>query len=217
MASTFLQLVNNVLTRLREQPVATVNDTEYSKLVKLFVNDAKREVEDAHNWNCLGSTILVTTANGTKDYTLTGSGQRFKTEYVFNDTEDVSMEYQTHTWMSRQYYLADVTQSAAPIYYNYSGINGDDTKIEIWPIPDKVYTLRFELFIPQTDLVNDSDTIKVPNHLVEMLAHAKAVAERGEDGGQSFSELYQIYRLALADAISIEKNRYDDEVLWMPS
>jgi hypothetical protein len=47
-----------------------------------------------------------------------------------------------------------------------------------------------------------------------MLAYANAVAERGEDGGQSFSELYQKYRLALADAIALEANRYDEQVTW---
>jgi len=47
-----------------------------------------------------------------------------------------------------------------------------------------------------------------------MLAHANAVAERGEDGGQSFSELYQKYRLSLADAIALESNRYDEQVTW---
>jgi hypothetical protein len=48
-----------------------------------------------------------------------------------------------------------------------------------------------------------------------MLAYAKAVGERGEDGGSAFGEVYQQYRLALADAIAIEKNRYDDENTWI--
>ena len=48
-----------------------------------------------------------------------------------------------------------------------------------------------------------------------MLAYAKAVGERGEDGGTAFSEVYQQYRLALADAVAIEKNRYDDETTWV--
>lgn len=215
MSKTFLQLVNNVLIRLREPEVATVNDNDYSKLLKIFINDAKREVEDSHNWNALSNTIVFNTVNNVREYTVTGSGQRFKTEYVFNDTDDTDMRYMSNEWMSRQFYLADTTQRAAPIYYNYNGVDGNDTKVQVWPIPDGVYTLRFDLCIPQLDLSADNDILKVPDHLVEMLAHAKAVAERGEDGGQAFTELYQIYRLALADAISIEKNRYEDELIWM--
>jgi hypothetical protein len=180
----------------------------------VFVNDAKREIEDAHDWNVLTTTIVVPTVASTRNYTLTGSGQRFRTQDVLNDTQDVPMRQVPTNWMNRQYFLGNV-QSAAPIYYNYSGISNDDTQVDVWPRPDTVYSLRFELVIPQVDLTADADLLKVPAYLVQMLAYAKAVGERGEDGGTSFSEVYQQYRLALADAVAIEKNRYDDETTWV--
>ena len=40
MATTYLQLVNNVLIRLREQEVSSVGDTVYSSLIGVLVNDA---------------------------------------------------------------------------------------------------------------------------------------------------------------------------------
>ena len=214
MATTYLQLVNNVLIRLRETEVSSVGDTPYSSLIGVFVNDAKREIEDAHEWNCLTTTIVIPTVSGTRNYTLTGSGQRFRTQDVLNDTQDVPMRQVPTNWMNRQYFLGTV-QGAAPDKYNYSGISGDDTQVDVWPQPDGVYSLRFELVIPQADLNADADSLKVPPHLVQMLAYAKAVGERGEDGGTAFSEIYQQYRLALADAIAIEKNRYDDETTWV--
>jgi hypothetical protein len=214
MATTYLQLVNNVLIRLRETEVSSVSDTPYSSLIGVFVNDAKREIEDAHEWNCLTTTIVIPTVAGTRNYTLAGSGQRFRTQDVLNDTQDVPMRQVPTNWMNRQYFLGTI-QDAAPDKYNYSGIDGDDTQVDIWPRPDGVYSLRFELVIPQADLSANADTLKVPPHLVQMLAYAKAVGERGEDGGTSFSEIYQQYRLALADAIAIEKNRYNDETTWV--
>jgi hypothetical protein len=124
------------------------------------------------------------------------------------------MQQADGNWIERQYYLAEV-QDAAPIYYNFKGLDSNgDTSVEVWPRPDTVYNLRFNLYIPQPNLVNNADTVKVPDHLVQMLAYANAVAERGEDGGQSFSELYQKYRLSLADAIALESNRYDEQVTW---
>jgi hypothetical protein len=39
---TYLQLVNKVLTRLRENTVDTVGQSTYSALVGELVNDAKR-------------------------------------------------------------------------------------------------------------------------------------------------------------------------------
>ena len=50
---TYLELVNDVLIRLREAEVETVSQTDYSKLIGKFVNDAKRQVEDAYSWNVL--------------------------------------------------------------------------------------------------------------------------------------------------------------------
>ncbi len=214
MATTYLQLVNNVLVRLRETEVSSVGDTPYSSLIGVFVNDAKREIEDAHEWNVLTQTIVLPTVAGTRNYTLTGSGQRFRTVDVLNDTEDVPMRQVPTNWMNRQYYLG-TTQNAAPVYYNYNGISGDDTQVDVWPQPDGVYSLRFELVIPQADLSADADALLVPHHLVQMLAYAKAVGERGEDGGSTFSEIYQQYRLALADAVAIERNRYDEETTWV--
>lgn len=213
MQKTYLELVNNVLLRLRETEVSSVNDTPYSKLIGLFVNDAKREIEDAYNWKALEKTVLVTTVAGQKEYTLTGSGSRYKIDQVLNDTEDVPMSQVSGDWMDRQYYLSNV-QNAAPVYFNISGTDGTDSLVTVWPQPDKAYTLRFSLYAPPADLSNVNDTVKIPGHLVEMLAHAKAVAERGEDGGQTFAELYQMYRLSLADAISIEASRYGEQTLW---
>ena len=84
----------------------------------------------------------------------------------------------------------------------------------MWPLPDGVYSLRFELFVPQLDFSNSSDIIKVPAHLVQLLAYSKAIAERGEDGGLQASEAYQLYRLALADAVALEGSRDESSTNW---
>ena len=60
---TYLELVNDVLIRLRESAVTTVGETTYSSLIGKFVNDAKRQIEDSYNWNVLGQTITVTTTS----------------------------------------------------------------------------------------------------------------------------------------------------------
>ena len=75
---TLLELVNDVLIRLREPVVTTYNETTYSTLVAKFVNDAKRQVEDSFGWNSLGQTITVTTVASTPSYSLTGAGQKFQ-------------------------------------------------------------------------------------------------------------------------------------------
>jgi len=83
---TYLSLVNAVLRRLREEEVATVADTDYSNLIGDFVNDAKRQVEDAWDWTALRTTTTITTIAGTEKYSLTDYGVRSKILYVHNDT-----------------------------------------------------------------------------------------------------------------------------------
>ena len=75
---TYLQLVNSVLRRLREDEVSSVSQNSYSKLIGEFVNDAKRSVEDAYDWTALRTTLTVTTDDTTFNYVLTGSQNRMK-------------------------------------------------------------------------------------------------------------------------------------------
>ena len=88
---TYLELVNDVLTRLRETNVSTVSETSYSALIGKFVNDAKRQIEDAYTWNCLSQTVTVTTTSGTSSYSLTGVGQKFRVIDAINTTSLISL------------------------------------------------------------------------------------------------------------------------------
>jgi len=213
--STYLDMVNNVLTRLREPTVSSVQDNSYSKLIGVYINDAKREVEDAYDWNSLTTTLTANTTDSLFNYILTGSGTRFRVIDVLNDTNDTQMNYAATVWMDKQFLLVQ-SGKGAPAYYNFNGVDvNGDTQVDVYPIPDGVYVLRFNLIVPQVDLSSDTDRILVPPHLVNMLAYAKAIAERGEDSGILSSEAYQLYRLSLADAVAIERNRYLEEVVWV--
>jgi len=214
--ATYLDVVNNVLRRLREPVVSSVNDTDYSSMIGVMVNDAKREVEDAYDWNALSDTLTAVTTADIFNYVLQGSKTRFRVIDVYNDTEDSELRYAPTSWMNRQFIITD-NQKGEPEYYNFNGVDENgDTQVDLWPIPDSVYTLRFNMIIPQADLAADNDRILVPDHLVAMLAYSKAIAERGEDSGLLSSEAYQMYRLALADAVAIERNHYQEEMVWEP-
>ena len=212
--ATYLDVVNNVLRRLRESTVTSVGDTDYSSMIGVLVNDAKREVEDAYDWNALADTLTAVTTEDVFNYVLVGSKTRFRVIDVLNDTNNYDLQYAPTTWMNRQYLLT-TQQKNAPTYYNFNGVDANgDTQVDLYPIPDAAYNIRFNLIVPQPDLASDTDRVLVPDHLVAMLAYAKAIAERGEDSGNLSSEAYQMYRLALADAVAIERNHYDEEVVW---
>ena len=74
---TYLQLVNSVLRRMREDETASIENSNdsYVKLVGEFVNDARRIVEDAWDWSALRSTITVTTEDNLFSYSMTGTNK----------------------------------------------------------------------------------------------------------------------------------------------
>jgi len=213
--ATYLDVVNNVLRRLREPTVTGVDDTPYSSMIGVLVNDAKREVEDATEWNALSSTITVNTVSGTYNYTLTGAGTRFRVIDVVNDTSNTVLQNAPTNWMTQQFLFTASTDSGSPQYYNFNGVDSNgDTQVDLYQRPSGVFTLRFNLIIPQATLSSNNTRILVPDHLVAMLAYAKAIAERGEDGGNLASEAYALYKNSLANEVAIERNRYEPEMQW---
>ena len=217
MASkNFLELTNDVLIRLREPEASSVSDNAYVKLMARYVNDSKRQVEDAYNWNALSETLSAATTAELFNYVLDGTGQRFRVIDVLNDTSNFIMRNASTRWMNEQFLLASPPRGA-PMYYNFNGTNVDgDTQVDIFPIPDGVYNLRFNVIRPQVELVANSDKILVPHEPVVLGALARAQAERGEDGGVQSAETYALFKQSLADAIGLESARYVEEEAWYP-
>lgn len=212
---TYLELVNDVLIRLREAEVSAVTDNPYSKLIGKFVNDAKRQVEDSYNWNALSETLTVVTSADLFNYVLTSAGQRFRILDVINSTSDNFMNNETTKKMDELFSLTNNPVKGAPDRYNFNGVDTNgDTQVDIYPIPDGVYTIYFNMIKPQAALSLPTDLLKVPSEPVLFLAYAKALNERGEDNGINSTEAYQLYRQSLADHIAAEANRYPDEITW---
>jgi hypothetical protein len=207
---TYLQLINDVLVRLRETQVSSSNETTYSTLIGRFVNDAKRQIEDAFSWNVLGQTVTITTTPGTYIYSLTGSGQKFQVMDALNTTANVGMQNISFVQMNRFQNLVPAI-SGIPEYYSFDGVDGNgDTKVVLYARPDGVYVLPFALTVPQAPLSADNTLVLVSDSLVVQNAYARALVERGEDGGLNSSEAYQLYRGMLADQIALEGTRYPE-------
>ena len=207
---TYLELVNDVLVRLRETTVSTVTQTAYSSLIGKFVNDAKRQVEDAFAWNVLGTTITLSTTSGTYSYALTGAGQKFQVLDALNVTSNLGMRNIDFVSMNRKQNFSTPV-SGIPSEYSFDGVNGSyDTKVMLYPRPDGVYSIPFSLVVPQATLSSDATVIAVPDVLVAQNAYSRALVERGEDGGLSSSEAHALYKTMLSDYIALEGTRYPE-------
>jgi hypothetical protein len=209
----YLVAVNKVLQRLRERSVVSVTDTDYSLLIGLFINDAKREVEEAWDWSALRTSLTVTTTSGIFNYELNGTQNDVNVLSALNASTSSFLRYETAHWFNTQY--LGTPASGAPAYYSFNGVGTDgDTLIDLYPKPDGVYTLRFNVVARTADLEDSADTFHVPAHPVVMLAYAKAVEERGEDNGQMGNTAFMVANKALNDAIQLDANKHPEELIW---
>lgn len=209
---TYLQLINAVLTRMREDTVSSVTETNYSSLVGALVNDAKRLVEDAWQWSHLRTTHDVITATDTVDYSLTGAGNNFTIDFVTIPVYNVFLSQRDNRWLRQQKF--NDTATGLPSSYVNTGVdaNGDMT-VSLWIKPDAAYTVTFEGWQRQADLSIEDDVITVPSQPVLLLAYALAARERGEVGGATAAELFGVAQQSLGDAIAHDaaKNEYDND------
>jgi len=208
---TYLELINDVLIRLREPTVTSNAQNAYSTLIGRFVNDAKRQVEDSFGWNVLGQTVTITTVAATFSYSMTGAGQKFEVLDAINTTSNIGLKNISFVEMNRYQNLVPTT-NGIPQYYSFDGVDASgDTKVLLYPRPDGVYSIPFSVVVPQAILAADATVVLVPDFIVVQNAYARALVERGEDGGLNSSEAFQLYRQMLADSIALEGTRFPEQ------
>ena len=211
---TYLQLVNAVLRRLREREVSSVQATAYSKLIGDFINESKSQVEAAWDWSALRSTLTLNTTANVFNYELNGSQNSFKVLDVWNDSDDIEMQYKDASWFNREFLTAS-PQLGTPLYYNFNGVSADgDTQVDLYPIPDAAYALRFNITLRNQELSADTNNMVIPKRPVILLATAMAIEERGEDGGQQSMNAYAASQSALADEIAMDAARHPEDTIW---
>ena len=215
---TYLEIVNAVMRRLRESEVSTVqgsgNSNSYARLIGDFVNEAKSQVEAAWDWSALRSTLTLTTTADVFNYELQNTRNSAKVLDVWNDTSNIEMGYQTSHWFTQEFLMAD-PQKGIPVYYNFNGVSTDgDSQVDIYPIPDGVYDLRFNMTLRNLPLAADTDATVLPTRPIILLATAMAIEERGEDGGQQSINAYAAAQSALADEIAFDAARHPEDTIW---
>lgn len=211
---TYLNLMNSVLRRLREEETTSVTSTTYNKMVGDFINDAKTLVGQAADWSALRETLTISTTASDNTYSLTGGGDNVKVMSMLNDTQNCFMEYQTKDWFNDALYIANASEGA-PKYFTYNGLDGNgDTQILVGPTPNGVYSIRVDLVKRQADLSANDDSLLIPSQPVIHLAVALLARERGETGGTSTAEYFQIANQYLSDAVAIDAAKHPEEMVF---
>ena len=211
---TYLELVNAVLRRLREKEVGTVSQTAYSKLIGDFINESKAQIENAWDWSSLRTTLALNTTAGVFNYELNGTQNNFEILDVWNDTSNIEMTPKSAHWFNAEFLTAE-PQPGPPTFYNFNGVTADgDAQVDVYPVPDRTYSLLFNVSLRNMELTDDNDVILIPHRPVILMALAMAIEERGEDGGQQSVNAYGAAQSAIADEIAYDAARHPEDTVW---
>ena len=218
---TYKELINQVLIRLREETLSSdwsgdINDsstvTDYQKVIGSLVNDTKRSIESYHDWLVLRETVDISTVAATKNYNLS-SGQEFKVLDVVNNSTGHQLTQVTRHYLNSIMYPTDPT--GEPCYYGFNGADASNNlKVDLSPIPTEAQTISFDIVKYQDELTAATTVVKIPSKPIILGAYARAVAERGEDGGTQSSIAAQEATNSLNQAIMIDGGNAKYELDW---
>lgn len=218
---TYREVINEVLIRLRETPIASdwsgsINDSstvsDYNKVIGALVNDAKRSIESYHDWQILRETVNITTVADTKNYSL-NSGQEFKILDVINNATGNELLQVSRAYLNRERY--PTASTGEPHYYGFNGADSSNNlKVDLSPTPSKAETISFDIVKYQDALTNASTVVKIPTKPLILGAYARALSERGEDGGTQSSIAAQEAASAISQAIMMDAGNTQFESDW---
>ena len=198
--ATQLTLVNNLLRRLREETVASVNETSYSTLLAQFINDAKADLEDTgHLWSvyvtAVDDTIL---ADGTTTYDITETNDRsfllrrptrpelpMAIDITSNETGQLFDVPYSELLARRNLDTNPTYTTTTPKTFSViSDSDGRGFSIELLWGASEARSWRTWWYIPQAELALDNTDagteIKLPARPIELRALYYALEERGE-------------------------------------
>jgi hypothetical protein len=207
----YLQVVNNVLRRMRENEVSTVTENTYSTMVGDFVNDAYRLIKDSWDWSSLRQNIAIATSAGVASYALTGSDFSLKVFTIIDTGTGEFLTYKPQAWFTQKYNQPIV--EGRPTYFTFDGETSGVPNIKLYPRPDGVYNLSVNAVV-RSDELSGTDPVLVPTLPLIHMSIALLSRERGETGGPSAAELYSIADRYLGDAIALDANKHPEELVW---
>ena len=212
----YIDIVNSVHRRIRERQVTSLFENPQSSVVAELVNDAKRYVENAHDWTALRQSIIVTTADGVGSYSLPGTGNRATIKDVRETTQGSVIQQVSAAWVRRQEVISDLIVSR-PSYWASDGVDASgDAKVKFWPTPNGIYTMDIFAVVRTPDLVAEGDVVTIPSQPILLMATAIAIQERGGADSIETQSAYTLAQKSLGEHVMLDAALNPEEQIWYP-
>jgi hypothetical protein len=231
--ATQLDLVNNVLLRVREKQVVNVTDNTYSQLVAQIVAESYEEVLDEWNWRSLSETSVFalpagSTGGPAADFVVGGFlapdarlflaraggapyARVIAKPYVIDLFEDNAGSQMTELTLPQ---YSDMVQrqteqaSQYPQYFSLRPLPDESLDILFWQPAKTDCSVAMTYWRRPNRLTSDGTTqganIEIPFRPVQELALMYALNERGEEMGEPGNLAERRYMQALSAAKELD-------------
>jgi len=211
---SYLDIVNDVLIRLREPTTNTVRTTKnvVENMVEALVNDAYKYVWAAHNWTATQREWQIITEPNRDSYALDGTEHGARITGVMN-SNGRWLDQVSHEVASRFSVMSDKVGDAQGFALVATPLS-PAVSVRLMPCNEEstIYTAIGHAGV--TPLSRDDDPVLLPYNAVMYYAYALAARERGEVGGQSVQEIFTMANQYISDAIALDANYASFEQVW---
>lgn len=215
LGTTYLQVVNLVLRRLRE---ATMSDfsspTANQQMVMDMVNTVKHEIEAAWFWDSMRDTYELTVTPGTVSYEFTGVNGNSRVIDAWNEASHSSVNKGSYLAFNERYMNGMTVDTGLVSEYIENSVGATYLlKIDVWPSPASTQVINFNIYVAQNDYTATTDVPKIPPHVLVEGTLGYLLQERGDDSADKQLARYQ---RVLADAVAADASRHPEETDWTP-
>lgn len=173
MASTFLELTNEVLVRLNEVTLPVTGDgftsvRNVQALAKQAVNNSVRNIlQTGQEWPFLKTTITESTVAGQGLYSFPAnySAADWETFYLKKSDTNSPMHLPSITYSDyvQRHRTMDDTGPATGISAPSLSYQTNESKFGLSPTPDAVYSVEYVYWYFPADLTEHNDTVVIPD------------------------------------------------------
>lgn len=198
--ATFGALLTNLKSRLQLD-----TDSSYDIALKAYLNFGQQDITRRFLWDFLRVNETIATVSGTISYPLQAEELVYD---VRNTTSVIRLRYIRDMDLD-SYDIAQVQQST-PTFYRMEGQYQPIASvapvptIQLYPIPDGVYSLAIKSYSRLVDLVNTTDISAIPAAFHELLIFYAANAfysSRGDSRAQEQFDKYENGLLSMVEQL----------------
>lgn len=216
LGTTYLQVVNLVLRRLREAVMTDfASPTSNQQMVMDMVNTVKHEIEAAWFWDSMRDTYELTVTPGLgASYEFTGVNGGSRVIDAWNEASHAPVLKGSYLQFNQRFMDGMTPESGMVSEYVENSVGATYLlKVDVWPVPASTQIINFNIFVAQADLSATTDVPKIPPHVLVEGTLGYLLQERGDD---SATAQLQRYQRVLADAVAADASRHPEETDWTP-